>query len=88
VKIILQDVGGVQIFGEDAPHWSHKGTRLIGTALAVFDSAVKTPSINNDGTRDYFELPCRRGQEAYQIYLVETSQAIVFKDGRVPLHAS
>lgn len=76
---ILQEVGGVQVFGPGANTWKDSSCRTIKGYEVVFDSDVYMPDVD-DGI---FVLPAHRGQTDYQIHLLETGGALVFKDGRI-----
>jgi hypothetical protein len=79
--IILGELGGVRVFGNDADAWKTPEGRKIGSIQAVFDSDIPWPEREIKGEEKYFVLPCHRREKGYQIHLLETGEAIVLKDG-------
>ncbi len=79
----LERVGGVRVYGKDEDAWSYSKGRVICQFPAEFNSDAFFPDTNFSDNR--FELPCHRGKNDYEIHLLESGEAIVFKEGRVYL---
>ncbi len=79
MALALSDMGGIQVFGHKADTWEYPSCRNIKGREVVFDSDVYSPDVDTLN----FILPAHRGQTDYQIHLLETGGALVFKDGRI-----
>ncbi len=75
--VVIDEVGGVRVYGEQAASWQSPEDRLINGCVAEFDSDVYWPDVSGS----VFVLPAHRGHPNYKVHLLEEG-ALILKEGR------
>lgn len=80
--IRLNSASGIRIHGASAAKWMQPATRAIGGTIAQFDKDIYEPRVLT-GNKPRFGLPCNRDADGYDIHLLETGDAVIFRRGYV-----
>lgn len=75
--VVISEVGGVRVYGEQASSWQTSEGRQIDGIEAEFDSDVYWPDVS----KSTFVLPAHRGHPNYKVHLLDEG-ALVLKEGR------